>query len=922
MADRRRALEDIVREIPAVCFLWRNSEGWPVELVTDNVAQFGYQPEDFLSDGLLYESIVHPDDRARVAAEVLRHTSAGDTYLAQEYRILTRDGEVRWLDDRSKVCRDESGAVTHFQGMVLDVTERKQAELAAEAALREADEKYRTLLEHSHDGIFLAQDGIIQFCNQALANMVGARIEEIQGHPLTELISPQDRGLVLQRHRQRLGGSQLPEAYEFRAQHRNGTTPVLVHMSVGLGAYQGRNAVIGTVRDITQERLQEIALRESESKYRSVIENIQDAFYRSDAEGRLVMASPSLARMLGYDSLEECVGRDIAGESYADPAARDALLRELEQTGSVTDYEVTLRRRDGSLLVVSTSSRVRYDDQGVMIGVEGIFRDVTQSKRAEVALREGRERLQQFLRGSPTPCFVIRPDHVVELWNDALAELTGIPAHQMVGTRDHWRAFYASRRPCLADLLVSVDTEAIERWYGPAITRSKLIDEAYTIEGFFPDLGRDGRWLHVTAAAVRDSTGVLIGAIETLEDITEHRRSDEQLRQAQRLESVGRLAAGVAHDFNNLLTPIMGYAGLMIAGFDPKDERRGHAEEIVGAARRCRDLTRQLLAFSRKQVLDLHPVDLRQVIEGLRSMLRRTLREDIDLRIEVAAEPCTVLADVGQLEQVLMNLVVNSQDAMPRGGSVTVAVKRAGESASRAASPSGLEAGALVELAVSDTGTGMDEHTREHAFEPFFTTKGPGAGTGLGLATVHGIVTQHGGTILLETSPGAGSLFRILLPANESQPRRAISEPPPPPRSTEGSSETILVVEDSAPVLAFTIRALQSAGYQVLSSSSGEQCLELLARHPGPVSLLLTDVVMPNMNGKELAEQVRGLFPGTPTLYMSGYPQDVIAEHGMPDGIDNLLRKPFSLQELTARVRAMIDEAHKARGGGAGSGDA
>lgn len=935
MTDRLRELEDIVRKSPAVCFVWSAAEGWPVEFVTDNVSQFGYSAEEFLSANLRYASIVHPDDLEGLRADVTRRCELGESEFTACYRILSRAGEVRMVEDRTQVRRDASGVVTHFQGIVLDVTERHRAQVelehanrklealrahimrrAAEDALRESEEKYRTVLEHSHDGIFMAQDDVLVFCNRALASMLGLQVEELQGRAISEIIAPEDLDLVLGRHRQRIEGVELPEAYEFRALHRDGVTPVLVHMSVGVCTYLGRKATVGTVRDVTQERMQEVALRESESKYRSVIENIQDAFYRSDAQGRLIMASPSLVRLLGYDSIDECLNVDIT-TAYADPAVRQELLRTLLERGGITDYEVTLLRRDGTPIVVATSSRLRLDADGAFIGVEGIFRDVTQSKRAEAALRESEERLQRFLRGSPIPCFVIGPDHSVMLWNDALAELTGVGAEQVIGTRDHWRAFYDTPQSCLADLLVTGDPSALAAWHGGSVRRSTLIDEAFVGMEYFPTLRKGGRWLHYTAAAVRDRSGVLIGAIETIEDVTELRRADEQLRRSQRLESIGRLAAGVAHDFNNMLTPIMGYAGFLLASLQPLDERHGHAEQILLAAQRSRDLTRQLLAFSRKQVLDLKAIDLREIVSGLQNLLRRTLREDIELRIRLAARVCPILADVGQIEQVLMNLTVNAQDAMPGGGVVTLEVG-IGHTDALAGVPVGeIASGPCVVLTVSDTGMGMDEETREHVFEPFFTTKAQGAGTGLGLATVHGIVKQHGGAILLETSRGAGSTFQILLPLGTSIQRPPSEQETAPPRSAR-PGETILVVEDSKPVLDFTVAALEGAGYRVVSAGSGRECLQLLASHQGALDLLLTDVVMPNMNGRELSEHARRAFPELKTLYMSGYPQDVIDQQGILEAGVRLLRKPFTIQELTTSVRDAIEsprsEAGPARG--------
>lgn len=1250
MAGRFELLEEIVRRSPAVCFLWRAAEGWPVEFVTDNVEQFGYSAEDLTSGRVPYASIVHPDDLERVAAEVAEHSVAGDAEFVQVYRIRTRSGEVRWLDDRTWVRRDEAGAITHYQGIVLDITERRRAEeeveryrdhlesivaqrtqqlvdasaqlseevadrrkaqaelsrvnrlltvlstcnqalirsddeedlmasacrilaevggfrfagilcrpqptaplsliahagwdagtsgatsallgaeggpadtalrtgapqiipetlpsagepswrdealrsgfralvalplsggtipdgvlligsaepqafpaaemsllleLAADVSyclssvrsraqqrqmedtLRESEEKYRIVLRYSHDGVFLMQEGIVVFCNEAFAALIGATADDIQGQPIAGLIAPEDRDEVLERYRRRIMGADVPESYEFNALHRDGETRVLVHMNVGLGTYLGRRASIGTVRDVTQERRHEVALRasreqlrevadnvpgviyqfyaradssmglylvtdrsrevfgidsdpadffarftervvpedrqrflasidevvrsarpwcfegrfekpggeiiwfrgasrpvahgdelvfsgvleditervkvqqalsESERKHRTVIENIQDVFYRSDADGRLVMVSPSILALMGYDSLDECLGKSIADGFYADPVAREDLFRALREKGAVTNYEITLRRRDGKLVVVSTNSQLRFDEQGRFAGVEGIFRDVTELKRAEAAVRESEQRLQRFLRGSPVPCFVIGPDHTVALWNDALAELTGIAADAMIGTRDQWRAFYSTPRPCLADILLSGDLSEVERWYSGQASRSSLIEGAFVSTCFFPELGKGGRWLQLTAATVRDGTGTVIGAIETLEDITERRLAEEELRQAQKLESVGRLAAGVAHDFNNMLTPIIGYAEMLAGELSPVDKRREKAERILRAAERSHNLTRQLLAFSRKQVLSLDVVDLRDVVAGMESLLRQTLREDIELGVRLAPEPCTVRADVGQLEQVLMNLTVNAQDAMPHGGSVTVSVALGCAGTGPGATYDKVAPRTCVELTVTDTGTGMDEATREHAFEPFFTTKEPGVGTGLGLATVYGIVKQHDGTILLETSPGAGSTFRIFLPECSGQPSREDAG-----SASAGSraqhGETVMVVEDSAAVLDFVVSALEGLGFEVLHASRGRECLELMAEHDGPIHLLLTDVIMPDMNGMELSAKVQRLYPHTKTLFMSGYPQDVTAQQGVLEGRVHLLRKPFSLEALAAKVRAVLDEA-------------
>ncbi len=383
------------------------------------------------------------------------------------------------------------------------------------------------------------------------------------------------------------------------------------------------------------------------------------------------------------------------------------------------------------------------------------------------------------------------------------------------------------------------------------------------------------------------------------------RRSEERLRQSQKLEAVGRLAGGVAHDFNNLLSVILSYAELLLRRLEPAERFRDELSEIQCAGRRAADLTRQLLAFSRQQVLDPTILDVNEVIAGVSGMLARLLGEDIDLELLRSPCPAKVRADRGQLEQVLLNLVVNARDAMPDGGKLTIETARVELDETQAFGQLGAQHGAYVLLLVSDTGVGMDEVTRARAFEPFYTTKERGKGTGLGLSTVFGIVTQSGGGIRLESEPGAGATFRIYLPRAEGEvesPRPAATD-----RDLPGGTETILLVEDEDQVRAVAGSILRSAGYQVLAARSAAEALLLVESHAGRIDLLLTDVVMPKMTGRQLAERVLAIRPGIRVLFMSGYTDDVMLQHGIPDSGIWLLPKPLTPSALTRRVRQAID---------------
>jgi len=532
--------------------------------------------------------------------------------------------------------------------------------------------------------------------------------------------------------------------------------------------------------------------------------------------------------------------------------------------------------------------------------------------RIEEALRESAQVLAQAIQGNPIATFTIDMNHTVTHWNVACENLTGFSAQSMIGTRDHWRAFYHERRPIMCDLILDGAThETVAGHYGVGCRKSALVDGAYECEGLFPHLGEDGKWLFFSAAPLRNLKGEVTGAIETLKDITERKRDEQEkeriearLRQAQKMEAVGQLAGGVAHDFNNVLQAIHGYVELVLDGLPDDDECRAFVEEIRKAANRASALTRQLLAFSRRQVLQPACLDLNHLTEDLLTLVRRLIGENIQLDFLPSGDLGAVHADPGQIEQIVINLCVNARDAMPDGGTLTIKTRNAYLGDEYCAANPEAKPGCHVLLSIGDTGVGMDEATQERMFDPFFTTKRPGRGTGLGLATVHAIVQQHGGVISVRSTLGKGTVFDVYFPLAE-RPAAAPEQVIPGPVC--GGTETILFAEDDEALRDLGVRILERAGYTVLSAADGEEAVQLFESHAPEISLALLDVVMPKLGGRQVYDRIRAFRPDIRVLFSTGYIPDPEQTRFIRDKELQVLQKPSSPQVLLRKIREMLN---------------
>jgi two-component system, cell cycle sensor histidine kinase and response regulator CckA len=656
---------------------------------------------------------------------------------------------------------------------------------------------------------------------------------------------------------------------------------------------EGRTAVLSIGRDVSERRRAEEHLQERDALLQSILDNVQDAYFRAGADGRFIMVSPSAVRLYGYDSVDEMVGLP-ALTLYAEAADRESLLQELRASGRVHDRVGRGVKKDGGTFWASINAQFWRDGQGRVGGTEGFVRDVTDRQQAAEALR--------------TSAAELRCSHAV---------LRGV----LDGTDS---PIFALDSECRYTAFNEAHAAAMQRLYGATIELGHSLHEYQTVEED-RELSRAnlertlrGERVHAPAASstdgarrlfdvahepIRDGAGVVVGAAVFAWEVTELRSAEEQLRQAQKLEAVGRLAGGLAHDFNNLMT-----VALMNCHFlDREAGMTPSGAELVGeirrAAHRASDLARQLLAFSRRQVLQPQVLDLGVVLDGMDKMLRRLIGEDVELITVSGQGLWPVLADPGQIEQVIMNLAVNARDAMPRGGRLTLETANV-ELGEEHARQIGTAPGQHVMLAIADSGCGMDTGTLEHVFEPFFTTKAVGKGTGLGLSTVYGIVTQSGGGVQVESVPDQGTTLRVFLPrsgACREAPRAA-----PTARPLVATGETILVVEDDELMRRAICRQLTTLGYTLLAAADGEQALALVGAQPARIDVLLSDIVMPNLGGRELAERVAALRPGIKVLFMSGYSGDAIGDYGVLDPSTPLLHKPFAPDALTAMIRQVL----------------
>jgi two-component system cell cycle sensor histidine kinase/response regulator CckA len=811
-----------------------------------------------------------------------------------EFRLTRKDGARLWVEMYASLGEYQGKLAT--QAAFIDITQRKQAESDRDVtleALRESERRLDRMLQTMVDGMVVVDlKGEITYANQGAERILEIRKDDILGkyyherewQQIDEQGNPYLPGqlplaLVLREGREVIGLEHSITAPTGEVKWLSVNAAPLIDES---GHMYG---AVASFRDITEHKEAVQAVRAERDKAQKYLDVTGVIMVALDNRGEITMINRKGLDVLGYAE-EEIIGRNWFDAFLPDDVREEtrAVFQKL-MAGEIVSVEYNenpcLTKR-GEQRIVAWHNTVLADETGAITGTLSSGEDITERIQAEAALRESEARYRHLFELESDAIFLIDNEtgRILEV-NPAASDLYGYSREELLQMRN-------------TDLSAEPDQTRKATMEGrpriPVRFHRKKDETVLPVEITARHFTWQGRGVHI--AAIRD--------------ITERLRLEDQLRQAQKMEAIGRLTAGIAHDFNNLLTAINGFAELMQFEVAPEDPLSELVEKVLTSGRRAAGLVRQLLAFSRKQILEPRVLNLNNVVSNLGKMLHRIIGEHIEIQTVLAPDLWTVKVDPTQIEQVIVNLAVNARDAMPAGGRLTIETANVVLDESYAASHLEVQPGEHVLLAVSDTGKGMSEEVKEHIFEPFFTTKEVGQGAGLGLATVYGIVKQSDGHIWVYSEENRGTTFKIYLPrarrnALQQAKRSQIAVDMPSGR------EVILLVEDDASVRELARRTLERQGYTVLEASNGQEALRLFTQHVSPIHLLLTDVVMPGMSGKALAERLTEIQPNLRVLYMSGYTDNVIVQHGELEAGIAFVQKPLSPSKLAAKVRQVLD---------------
>ena len=897
LSSERERLGYILRGTNAGTWEWNVQTGEVVfnERWADMV---GYTLEEIAPVSIdTWRRLCHPED-LRESDRLLQACFSGESeYYHCECRMHHKDGEWVWVLDRGKVSTwTGDGKPEWMYGTHQDITDQKRGE----EALRASEQRFREMADLLPQVIWEAdREGRFTYVNQAAKMIFGWDEKDLEaGLAVGDVVAPEDRERVFLNFTKARQGDERVGGNEYVCMKKDGTRFTVLIYSEPIIRNGMPAGLRGITIDITVRKQIEEALRESEVKYRILAENaLQGVVIARRSPIRLAYANPAMIRLLGY-SVEELMGMEpetLRSLVWEGDRQRffETFQKRLKSEDVPRESEYRLISKDGSIKwVAAYSSLIEYLGEPAALTS---FVDITARKRAEDALRESEERFRSIAEQTSDLISLTDSNGFITYASSASRELFRADPEEMCGR--HFTEF-------LDEAVMPTATAAFGR----------VMQDGEPCSNIELTMRRkDGSTFIGELSGSHFDCGAFTGSLVVIRDITDRKEAEEeqahleeQLRQAQKMESVGRLAGGVAHDFNNMLGVILGHADVVLEELEASHPLHDSIAEIHKAGQRSADLTRQLLAFARRQTVSPKVLDLNETVAGMLRMLERLIGEDIELHWQPGADLWPVRMDPSQIDQMLANLCVNARDAIDGIGTVTIQTCNTRlEEADCAAHPH-LVPGEYVQLSITDSGAGMDQETVKRIFEPFFTTKPLGEGTGLGLATVYGIVKQNDGFIYVYSEPGEGTVFHIYLPQHVGK-REQIVRATPSDTNAQGHG-TVLVVEDEPSMLGLTKAILQRLGYDVLAAATPGEAIAVAEGHPGAIDVLLTDVIMPEMNGRELAKRLLPLYPGMKCVFMSGYTADIIAHHGIMDGKVHFLQKPFVKKTLAATMRDVFEE--------------
>ena len=838
----------------------------------------GYSAEEL--KGKKFTDYTHPDDVAK-NLQLYEQFASGELQSYEiEKRYIRKDGKIIWV--RVIVSRiNEQFNV----GIIEDITERKQAQ----EALGESERFLRMVIDLVPHLIFVKdEESRYVLVNQACAEAYGTTPLQMVGRYTSEIVSNPDYAEMFMRADREVIESGKPKFIPEEA-IRDTSGGMRFHQTNKVPFVRsttGETALIGVSVDITDHKRAEQALRESEEKFRLLLNSTAEAIYGVDLQGNCTICNPACLRLLGYQAPEDLLGKNmhkVMHHSHANgvpyPQQECQIYTSFREGKPSHVTDEVLWRADGTSFPAEYWSYPMHKG-AELIGSVVTFLDISDRKRAEQSLRQSEERYRVLFDRNLAAVFHSSGGKLLDC-NEAMCRMFGYSREEML----------------------ALDLRTLYCDVNDRDTGQKLLYQNGYLKNNQVELRRkDGIVITVLANlnVLHEEGRQAPGVVGVMLEITEVRRLQERLLQSQKLEAIGRLAGGVAHDFNNLLMVITSYTEMLQSRLASDDQARTDTQQVLKAADRAASLTQQMLAFSRKQMLSPKILDLNSVVDETAKMLKRLIGENIELRFAWSKPLWRIMADPGQMAQVLMNLSINARDAMPRGGTLTIATGNVSVDEGGIERRLYVSPGDYVRLSVTDTGIGISKDLQQRIFDPFFTTKEVGKGTGLGLATVYGIVKQSGGYLWVNSELGHGSCFTVLLPRVM---HAIVPDMPAKSEAQPRGAGTLLVAEDEEALREAMCDYLRSLGYTVLAASSGKAALSAASEHEGRIDLLITDLVMPGISGRELSQILGGLRPDLKTICMSGYSDDAVLRQGIHEMGETFLQKPFSLGTLARKVR-------------------